>query len=75
MKAFKIYTKLLLATLFASGAVNAQNFRLPPYQKFTLKNGLTVYLMEQHEVPEQHRAGKKHPVYSVQHASVSWQEV
>lgn len=26
-------------------------FKLPAYQKFTLKNGLTVYLMEQHEVP------------------------
>lgn len=26
-------------------------FRLPQYEKFVLKNGLTVYLMEQHEVP------------------------
>ena len=26
-------------------------FTLPDYQKLTLKNGLTVYLMEQHEVP------------------------
>lgn len=26
-------------------------FKLPAYQKFTLKNGLTIYLMEQHEVP------------------------
>lgn len=31
--------------------LNAQGYKLPPYQKFTLKNGLTVYLMEQHEVP------------------------
>lgn len=29
----------------------AQTFKLPPYQKFKLKNGLTIYLMEQHEVP------------------------
>jgi len=29
----------------------AQDFKLPPYQKFKLKNGLTVYLLEQHEVP------------------------
>lgn len=29
----------------------AQDYKLPAYQKFTLKNGLTVYLMEQHEVP------------------------
>ena len=26
-------------------------FKLPAYQKFILKNGLIVYLMEQHEVP------------------------
>lgn len=26
-------------------------FQLPEYEKFVLKNGLTVYLMEQHEVP------------------------
>src|SRR6186713_16425 len=29
----------------------AQSYKLPPYEKFQLKNGLTVYLMEQHEVP------------------------
>ncbi|SFC88993.1 Predicted Zn-dependent peptidase [Flexibacter flexilis DSM 6793] len=29
----------------------AQSFKLPAYQKTKLKNGLTVYLMEQHEVP------------------------
>jgi predicted Zn-dependent peptidase len=29
----------------------AQTFKVPPYQKFKLKNGLTIYLMEQHEVP------------------------
>lgn len=27
------------------------DFSLPQYEKITLKNGLTVYLMEQHEVP------------------------
>jgi predicted Zn-dependent peptidase len=26
-------------------------FKVPTYQKFTLKNGLTIYLLEQHEVP------------------------
>lgn len=30
----------------------AQEYKLPSYQKFTLKNGLTVYLMEQNEVPK-----------------------
>ncbi|OJW77083.1 pitrilysin family protein [Spirosoma sp. 48-14] len=41
---------VLLAILVA-GASWAQTFKVPPYQKFKLKNGLTVYLMEQHEVP------------------------
>ena len=31
--------------------INAQNYKLPEYTKFQLDNGLTVYLMEQHEVP------------------------
>ncbi len=36
----------LCATAFGQAA-----YKLPPYQKTVLKNGLTVYLMEQHEVP------------------------
>jgi predicted Zn-dependent peptidase len=36
----------LLAT-----APGGNSFQLPEYEKFVLKNGLTVYLMEQHEVP------------------------
>jgi zinc protease len=43
---------LLIAGLLAAGMVTGQDYKLPPYQKFTLKNGLTVYLMEQHEVPK-----------------------
>ncbi len=39
---------LLAATLVAGGT---SGFKLPPYSKFPLKNGMTVYLMEQHEVP------------------------
>lgn len=27
------------------------SFKVPAYEKFTLENGLTVYLLEQHEVP------------------------
>jgi predicted Zn-dependent peptidase len=42
---------LLAATLFAG---NTGSFKLPPYSKFQLKNGMTVYLMEQHEVPLVH---------------------
>ncbi|GAB3040907.1 M16 family metallopeptidase [Spirosoma pulveris] len=40
-----------LIALIVTGASLAQTFKVPPYQKFKLKNGLTVYLMEQHEVP------------------------
>jgi zinc protease len=29
----------------------AQGYKLPPYEKFKLPNGLVIYLMEQHEVP------------------------
>ena len=31
--------------------LTAQDYKLPPFEKFQLKNKLTVYLMEQHEVP------------------------
>ena len=41
----------LLTALLITGAASAQTFKVPPYQKFKLKNGLTVYLMEQREVP------------------------
>ena len=52
MNATKKYIGFLFAALFVFvTTVNAQDYKLPVYQKFTLKNGLTVYLMEQHEVP------------------------
>ncbi len=38
-------------TCFTLTVVAQNNFKVPPYEKFKLKNGLTVYLMEQHEVP------------------------
>lgn len=48
-----IFSALTLLTLSLS--VNAQTkpaaFKVPAYEKFVLPNGLTVYLMEQHEVP------------------------
>jgi len=44
------YISFLLVVLITSIA-QAQNFKVPAYEKFTLKNGLTVYLMEQKEVP------------------------
>lgn len=40
---------LLINVLFIS--VSFAQFKLPEYEKYTLPNGLTVYLMEQHEVP------------------------
>ncbi|MDF3078917.1 MAG: peptidase domain protein [Sphingobacteriaceae bacterium] len=45
-----------LFLLFVCRSADAQNtkaaaFKLPAYEKFTLPNGLTIYLMEQHEVP------------------------
>lgn len=47
----KRFIYILLLCLLTGSFTQAQSFKLPPYQKFTLKNGLTVYLMEQHEVP------------------------
>lgn len=49
-----ISTKAILLLVFAwlGGSIQAQSeFKLPAYEKVKLKNGLTVYLMEQHEVP------------------------
>ena len=48
---FVRYSFLLAGLLMAIASI-AQDYKLPAYQKFTLKNGLTVYLMEQHEVPK-----------------------
>ncbi|WP_031526830.1 M16 family metallopeptidase [Dyadobacter crusticola] len=39
------------AALLSLSASAQNNFKLSAYEKFKLKNGLTVYLMEQHEVP------------------------
>lgn len=48
----KRFTSFILALLLVQGAtLFAQDYKLPAYQKFTLPNGLTVYLMEQREVP------------------------
>jgi len=49
----KLSYKILsvLAALAITNIATAQNFSLPKYTKTILANGLTVYLMEQHEVP------------------------
>lgn len=45
--------RLFIFTLLLTVAMQlaAQGYKLPKYEKFKLKNGLTVYLMEQKEVP------------------------
>jgi len=51
----KYLNSVLIITAFfllpAGALAQSAAFKLPDYQKFTLPNGLTVYLMEQHEVP------------------------
>lgn len=42
---------MLASSSSASAGQVETTFRLPQYEKFVMKNGLTVYLMEQHEVP------------------------
>ncbi|MCW3116198.1 MAG: peptidase protein, partial [Chitinophagaceae bacterium] len=49
MKLFKYI--LSFTFVFSTLSSRAQDYKLPPYIRLTLKNGLTVYLMEQHEVP------------------------
>ena len=55
MKTITNYIFSALTLIILSLSVNAQTkqaaFKVPAYEKFTLPNGLTVYLMEQHEVP------------------------
>lgn len=50
-----IFAIILSVVLFTgpmwASAQDSSAFRLPPYEKVVLQNGLTVYLMEQHEVP------------------------
>jgi predicted Zn-dependent peptidase len=41
----------LLCAVAAQAQTSSAAFKLPPYEKVVLKNGLTIYLMEQHEVP------------------------
>lgn len=46
-----LFHSLLLLLFFLANRIIAQDFKLPKYEKFKLKNGLTVFLMERHEVP------------------------
>ncbi len=51
MKRIHQLISLLILLCGSNVQLTAQSYKLPPYEKFQLKNGLTVYLMEQHEVP------------------------
>jgi len=55
MKTITHYIFSALTLIMFSLSINAQTkqaaFKVPAYEKFTLTNGLTIYLMEQHEVP------------------------
>lgn len=55
MKNIKRYTGIaFLALMICSSAIAQKtpaDFKVPAYEKFDLPNGLTIYLMEQHEVP------------------------
>jgi len=48
---FLFFVTGFLTSSYTLAAESASSFKLPEYEKFVLKNGLTVYLMEQHEVP------------------------
>jgi zinc protease len=42
---------IVLHLSFSASGQDQSSFKIPQYEKFTLGNGLTIYLMEQHEVP------------------------
>lgn len=52
-----LFAKIFITIIFLSmmystmAQVKSKKFSLPPYEKLTLSNGLTVYLMERREVP------------------------
>ena len=48
--ALRILGCAVLGLAFATTA-SAQTLKLPPHEKVVLKNGLTLLLMEKHEVP------------------------
>src|ERR1700736_3910621 len=42
---------LTIAVLFLASSASAQTLHMPPHEKYILKNGLTVLLLEKHGVP------------------------
>lgn len=47
----RIFNTLITLCLVTASKVALASYTLPDYEKLTLENGLTVYLMEQNEVP------------------------
>jgi predicted Zn-dependent peptidase len=47
----RIFNYLLTLSVSVFSVASVANYTLPSYEKFTLDNGLSVYLMEQKEVP------------------------
>lgn len=50
MKQIKYFSFFTILFAF-SATLYAQGYKLPAYEKFKLPNGLSIYLMEQHDVP------------------------
>jgi zinc protease len=42
---------LTMAALFMASSAAAQTLHMPPHEKYVLRNGLTVLLLEKHGVP------------------------
>jgi zinc protease len=51
MNSFTPFVLLLFGWILVAAVPAVSDFKVPEYTKFQLDNGLTVYLMEQHEVP------------------------
>ncbi|NQW36210.1 MAG: insulinase family protein [Flavobacteriales bacterium] len=51
MKRLKQTLIMVCLLAISSLTLSAQSYKLPDYTSFKLKNGLTIYLMEQHDVP------------------------
>ena len=52
MKINKLKALVIICIILISNIdLTAQNYKLPDYTTFKLSNGLTIYLMEQHDVP------------------------
>lgn len=51
MKVIKVKILLVFILILVLCSISSAQFQLPEYEKYTLPNGLTLILMEQHEVP------------------------